>query len=144
MKDPTGEVLQASSQPEAWRIFEEIIEGDRQKMVTVVGEKGHTEKIDAYRKLREEAASALATLKENLEDVTAVLALPGKYRCRLRTTRVTQKADRGGSSAEESHPHLPEYELGLATDWSRFGRKARGVVHWSSVPEPRRILPVAN
>jgi len=91
MKDPTGEVLQASSQPEAWRIFEEIIEGDRQKMVTVVGEKGHTEETGAYRKLREEAASALATLKENLEDVTAVLALPGKYRRRLRTTRVTQR-----------------------------------------------------
>ena len=91
MKDPTGEVLQASSQPEVWRIFEEIIEGDRQKMVTVVGEKGRTEETGAYRKLREEAAPALATLKENLEDVTAVLALPGKYRCRLRTTRVTQR-----------------------------------------------------
>jgi transposase-like protein len=33
----------------------------------------------------------LATLKENVEDATAVLALPGKYRRRLRTTRVTQR-----------------------------------------------------
>jgi hypothetical protein len=56
MKDLMDEVLQASSQPEAWRIFEEIIEGDREKMVTVATEEGHTEEIDAYRKLREEAA----------------------------------------------------------------------------------------
>jgi len=60
-------------------------------MVTVVGEEGQTEEIDAYRKLREEAAPALATLKDNLEDATAVLALPGKYRRRLRTTSVTQR-----------------------------------------------------
>ncbi|MCS3785796.1 hypothetical protein [Salinibacter ruber] len=89
MKDLTGEVLQASSQPKAWRIFEKIIEGDRQKMVTVVGEEGQTEEIDAYKKPREEAAPALATLKETSEDATAVLALPGKYRRRLRTTSVT-------------------------------------------------------
>ena len=62
MKDLMDEVLQASSQTEAWRIFEEILEGDRQKVVTVTGEDGQTEEIDAYRKLREEAASALATL----------------------------------------------------------------------------------
>ena len=91
MKDLMDEVLQASSQPEAWRIFEEIIEGDRQKMVTVVGEEGHTEEVDAYGKLREEAAPALAILKENLEDATAVLALPGKYRRRLRTTNMIER-----------------------------------------------------
>ena len=54
MKDLMDEVLKASSQPEAWRIFEEVIEGDRQKMVTVATEEGHTEEIDAYNKLREE------------------------------------------------------------------------------------------
>jgi transposase-like protein len=91
MKDLMDEVLQASSQPKAWQIFEEIIEGDRQKMVTVAGEEGQTEEIDAYRKLREEAAPALATLKENLEDATAVLALPGKYRRRLRTTNMIER-----------------------------------------------------
>ncbi|WP_259129955.1 transposase, partial [Salinibacter ruber] len=91
MKDLMDEVLKASGQPEAWRIFEEIIEGGRQKMVTVVGEEGQTKEIDAYRKLREEAAPALATLKENLEDATAVLALPGKYRRRLRTTNMIER-----------------------------------------------------
>jgi transposase-like protein len=91
MKDMMDEVRQPSSQPEAWRIFEEIIKGDRQTMVTVATEEVQTEEVDAYRKLREEAAPALATLKENLEDAMAVLALPGKYRCRLRTTRVTRR-----------------------------------------------------
>jgi len=47
-------------------------------------------KVEAYEKLREEASSALGTLEEGLEEATAVLALPGKYRRRLRTTRVTQ------------------------------------------------------
>ena len=91
MKDLMDEVLKASSQPEAFRIFEEILEGGRQKMVTAAGEDVQTEEIDAYRKLREEAASALTTLKENLEDATAVLALPGKYRRRLRTTNIVER-----------------------------------------------------
>ena len=47
--------------------------------------------IDATQELREEAAPALATLKENLEDATAVLALPGKYRRRLRTTNMIER-----------------------------------------------------
>jgi len=91
MKDLMDEVLQASSQPEAWRIFEEILEGERRQMVTVVSEEGQTEEIDAYKKLREEAAPALATLTENVEDATSVLALPGKYRRRLRTTNMIER-----------------------------------------------------
>ncbi len=91
MKDLMDEVPQASSQPEAWQIFEEILEGERRKMVTVGGEEDQTEEVDAYRKLREEAAPALATLKETLEDATAVLALPGKYRRRLRTTNMIER-----------------------------------------------------
>ena len=91
MKDLMDEVLKASSQPEAWQIFEEILEGDRQKMVTVTSENGQPDEVDAYRKLREEAASALSTLQENLEDATAVLALPEKYRRRLRTTNMIER-----------------------------------------------------
>ena len=60
-------------------------------MVTVANEEGQTKEIDTYRELREEAAPALATLKENLEDATAVLALPGKYRRRLRTTNMIER-----------------------------------------------------
>jgi transposase-like protein len=91
MKDLMDEVLKASSQPEAFRIFEEILEGERQKMVTAVGEDGQTIEVDAYGKLREEAASALTILQENLEDATAILALPGKYRRRLRTTNMIER-----------------------------------------------------
>ena len=121
MKDLMDEVLKASSQQEAFRIFEEILEGDRQKMVTTAGEDGQTEEIDAYRKLREEAASALAILQENLEDATAVLALPGKYRRRLRTTKRDPASDRRGASAREGDPHLSQHGLGLAADRSRAG-----------------------
>ncbi|MCS4142405.1 transposase-like protein [Salinibacter ruber] len=53
--------------------------------MTVANEEGQTEEIDAYRKIR------LATLKETLEEATAVLALPGKYRHRLRTTNVIER-----------------------------------------------------
>jgi len=91
MKDLMDEVLKASSQPEAWRIFEEILEGERRQMVTVANKEGQAEEIDAYRKLRQEAAPALAILKENLEDATAILALPGKYRRRLRTTNMIER-----------------------------------------------------
>ena len=91
MKALMDEVLQASSQTEAWRIFEEILEGERHRMVTAAGEGGQTEEVDAYGKLREEAASALAILQENLEDATAILALPGKYRRRLRTTNMIER-----------------------------------------------------
>jgi transposase-like protein len=91
MKDLMDEVLQASSQTEAFRIFEEILDGERHRMVTAAGEDGQTDEVDACRKLREEAASALTTLQENLEDATAVLALPGKYRRRLRTTNMVER-----------------------------------------------------
>ena len=54
-------------------------------MLTVASEDGQPEE-----KLQEEAAPTLATLKETLEDATAVLALPGKYRRRLRTTNMIE------------------------------------------------------
>ena len=91
MKDPMDEFLKASSQPEAFRILKEILEGERQKRVTAAGEDSQTEEVDAYGKPREDAASALAILQENLEDATAVLALPGKYRRRLRTTNMIER-----------------------------------------------------
>lgn len=91
MKDLLDEVLEAASQPEAWRIFEEILDGERQRMITMVGSDGETEEIDSYGKLRQEAASALRVLEETLEDATAVLALPGKYRRRLQTTNMLER-----------------------------------------------------
>jgi len=40
--------------------------------VTAAVEDGQTEETGAYRKLREESASALAIHQENLEDATAI------------------------------------------------------------------------
>lgn len=76
-----NEVLKAFSQLEAWQIFREILERDRQKLVTVTSENDQTEETGTYRKCLEEAAL------ETLEDTTVVLALPGKYRRRPRTTK---------------------------------------------------------
>lgn len=47
--------------------------------------------VDTYEQLRTEAASALATFEEGLEETTAVLALPGKYRRGLRTTNIIER-----------------------------------------------------
>ncbi len=38
MKDMLYEVLQGSSEPEAWQIFEEILEGERRQMVVAGNE----------------------------------------------------------------------------------------------------------
>jgi transposase-like protein len=81
------EVLKADSQPEAFRAFEETLAGERTRVV----ETSEGETIDTYKQLREEATSALDILKKGLEETTAVLALPGKYRRRLRTTNMIER-----------------------------------------------------
>jgi len=87
MKALLDEVLQADSQPEAFRAFEETMAGERTRIV----ETSEGETIDTYEQLREEATSALDVLEEGLEETTAVLALPGKYRRRLRTTNMIER-----------------------------------------------------
>lgn len=81
------EVLQASSPLEARRTFEEMLDGERHRFITTTD----GEELDTYQRLRQEAATALATVDEGLEDVTGVLALPGKYRRRLRTTNMLER-----------------------------------------------------
>ena len=52
------------------------------------GKEGAQEAFDDFREeLAEEAPSALEVLEGGLKEATAVLALPGKYRRRLRTTK---------------------------------------------------------
>jgi transposase-like protein len=68
MKDLLDEVLEANSQQEAVERFEE--------------------KAD---ELREEASDAVETFQEGLYDATAVLALPEKYRRRLRTSNMLER-----------------------------------------------------
>ncbi len=81
------EVLKANSQSEAFRALEETLDGKRTRIV----ETSDGDEIDTYEKLREEAGSALEILEAGLEEVTAVLALPGKYRRRLRTTNMIER-----------------------------------------------------
>lgn len=87
MKALLDEVLEADSQPEAFRAFEETMAGERTRIV----ETSEGETVDTYEQLREEATSALDVLEEGLEETTAVLALPGKYRRRLRTTNMIER-----------------------------------------------------
>jgi len=68
MKDLLDRVLEADSQQEAIRRFEEGAE-----------------------ELREEASDAMETLQDGLFDATAVLALPEKYHRWLRTTNMLER-----------------------------------------------------
>lgn len=112
-----GRGPQASSQPEAWQIFGEILDGERRQMVTVTGEEGQAEEIDAYRKLREEATPAPAILKEKLEDVTAVLALPDKYCRRFRTTNMIERLIEGVRRREKVIRIFPN----MSSTWRLIG-----------------------
>jgi putative transposase len=81
------EVLKADSQPAAFEAFEEAMSGERTRIV----ETSEEETVDTYEKLQKEASSALEVLEEGLEEATAVLALPDKYRRRLRTTNMIER-----------------------------------------------------
>ena len=54
-------------------------------------EEARTRLDDLRERLGEEAPSALETLEEGFYDATAVLALPEKYRKRLRTTNMLER-----------------------------------------------------
>ncbi|MCS4161427.1 hypothetical protein GGP94_001844 [Salinibacter ruber] len=134
MKDLMDEFLQASSQPEAWQIFEEILEGERRQMVTLAGEEGQTEETGAYRKLREEAASGLGHPQGDLRRRHGSPYAPWEIPSPTADDKRDPTADRGSSSAGKGDPNLPQYGLGLAADWSLASREARGVVNEPEVP----------
>jgi transposase-like protein len=75
------------SPPEAFETFEEILTGERTRIV----ETSEGKTVDTYEQLREEAGAALDVLEEGLEEATTVLALPGKYRRKLRTTNMIER-----------------------------------------------------
>ena len=54
-------------------------------------EKAREELDEAYEELEEKASRARRILEEGFEDATAVLALPSKYRRRLRTTNMLER-----------------------------------------------------
>jgi hypothetical protein len=60
--------------------------------------------------IEEGAPDALAVLEDGLFEATAILALPGKYRRRLRTTNMLEGFPRrpSGPPSREGYPHLPD------------------------------------
>ena len=95
--------------------------------------------------IEEKAPDALDVLEDGFFEATAILALPGKYRRRLRTTNMLERFIEEIRRREKViYPHLPESRVGLSARRGPLRRDPRGVVHWPPVPEPRRILPVAS
>jgi hypothetical protein len=128
MQAVTGVVLKADSQPEAFEAFEEVLAGERTRIV----ETSEGETVDTCEQLREEAGAALNVLEEGLEEAAAVLALPGKYRRRLRTTKGDPTAHRRASQKGEGSPDLPQHRfVPTAVEDARgtSQRDSRGVVH---------------
>ena len=71
-------------QDEMHKVLDQILEAVSQ-------EEART-RLDGLReRLKEKAPSALETLEEGFYEATAVLALPGKYRKRLRTTNMVER-----------------------------------------------------
>jgi len=69
---------------EMHEVLDQILEADSQ-------EEAHTRLDDIRDRLEEKAPSALDTLEEGFYEATAVLALPEKYRKRLRTTNMLER-----------------------------------------------------
>jgi len=69
---------------------------------------------DLRGRLEEKAPKALETLEEGFYDTTAVLALPEKYRKRLRTTNMLERSVKGDPKAGEGDPYLPQHGIGLS------------------------------
>ncbi|WP_263842090.1 transposase [Salinibacter sp.] len=66
------------------QLLDELLEADSQQQAQQRFE-------EAYSEIEEEAPKAVEILEEGLVDATAVLALPGKYRRRLRTTNMVER-----------------------------------------------------
>jgi len=69
---------------EMHQVLDQILEADSQ-------EEARTRLDDLRARLEEKAPSAFGTLEEGFYDATAVLALPEKYRKRLRTTNMLER-----------------------------------------------------
>jgi transposase-like protein len=59
---------------------------------------------EAQAELEGQADRALETLEAGFDDATAILALPTKYRRRLRTTNMLERSRRGDPAAGEGDP----------------------------------------
>jgi transposase-like protein len=74
----------ASYRDQMHQVLDQVLEADSQ-------EKARTRLDDLRERLEEKAPSALQALEDGFYDATAVLALPEKYRKRLRTTNMLER-----------------------------------------------------
>jgi transposase-like protein len=118
-------------------LLDQILEADSQQQAQQRFEQNAPD-------LEEKAPAALDVLGEGFFEATAVLALPEKYRRRLRTSKRAPKTHPGGAPAREGNPHFSKQGLSLATDWSLAGRKTRGVVNWTPLSHDGQVLRVAR
>jgi len=118
MKELLDSVLEADSQRQAQQRLEEAASGE----------------------LAEEAPEALEVLEDGLFDATAVLALPEKYRKRLRTTKRGPAAYPRDSTPGEGDPDLSKQGVGLAARRCPVSRKTRGMVDWKALLDDGGVL----
>jgi putative transposase len=90
---------------EMHEVLDQILEASTQ-------EEARTRLDDLKERLEEKAPSALRALEAGFYEATAVLALPEKYRKRLRTTNMLERFIQEIRRREVNVPNLPEHELG--------------------------------
>jgi transposase-like protein len=78
-------------------VLDRVLEADSQ-------EKARTRLDDLRERLEENAPSALRALEDGFHEATAVLALPEKYRKRLRTTNMLERFIQEIRSRERQDP----------------------------------------
>ncbi|MCS3831137.1 transposase-like protein [Salinibacter ruber] len=85
-------------------VLDRVLEADSQ-------EEARTRLDDLKERLEEKAPSAMVTLEDGFYEATAVLALPEKYRKRLRTTNMLERFIQEIRRREVNAPNLPEHGL---------------------------------
>ena len=118
-KDRMDQVVKASSQQEAQDRFD-----------------------DLRGELAEEAPSALEVLEGGLHEATAVLALPDKYRKRLRTTKRDPAVHPGGPPPGKTDSDLSKRGVGSSACWGPLCRDPRGVVDGAVLLRHGRVFRV--
>jgi transposase-like protein len=100
---------------------------------------------EACAELEGAADRALKVLESGWEEATAILALPSKYRRRLRTTNMLERFRRGDPQAGESRAHLPQWGLSLPAHRGALRRATRRVA-WGrpALPHDGRVLRVES
>jgi putative transposase len=114
-------------------LLDQILEADSQQEA-----QGQLEELAS--ELSDKAQDALEILEEGILDATAVMALPEKYRKRLRTSNMLERLIQEVRRREKPvrifpnifpNKHLPKQGLvptAVVDCWSPAGRKTRGMV----------------